>query len=173
MIRIASVATLLSLALFGTQFAQAQQWIHHQPSGAGYRAEFPAKPVENSHDLSTPAGPVKIRTSAVDVGGKIFMTIDSVYPMSVDVGDPQANLDSARDGGVRNVNGTLRQEERLTVGSAPARRMVIDMPQTSQAADALLILDGRHLYQAVYVGPRGTEKAPEVRRFLSSFALMR
>ena len=173
MIRIASLTALLSLVLLGAQFARAQQWFDHRPDGAGYRVEFPTKPTENSQDLSIAAGTVKMRTSAVEIGDKIFLAIDSLYPTSVDAGDPQANLDSARNGGVRNVNGTLRQEERLTIGSAPARRMVIDIPQTNQVADALLVLDGRRLYQAVYVGPRGTENAPEVRRFLSSFALLR
>jgi hypothetical protein len=171
--RLAALTALLSLTLFGVQFAQAQQWIDHRPSGDGYRVEFPAKPVENSQDLDTPSGPVKIRISSVEIDGRTFMSIDSLYPTNVETGDTQANLDSARSGGVRNVEGTLRREERLTVSSAPARRMVIDIPRTNQAADALLVLNGRRLYQVVYLGPRGTENAPEVGRFLSSFTLLR
>ena len=174
MIRIASVTALLSFFLLGTEYARAQQqWIDYRPTGAGYRVEFPAKPVEDVRDVTTDVGTIKMRTSSVDIGGKVFMTIDSLYPASVSMGDPEINLDGARNSGVRNVEGTLRAEKRLSVANAPARRMVIDMPRTNQAADALIVLDGRRLYQAVYVGPRGTEEAPEVRRFLSSFALLR
>jgi hypothetical protein len=174
MIRIVSLTALLLVALLAAQFAHAQQqWIDYRPAGAGYRVEFPAKPVEDVRDVTTDVGTIKMRTSSVDIGGKVFMTIDSLYPSNVTMGDPQVNLDGARNSGVRNVEGTLRAEERLSVANAPARRMVIDMPRTNQSADALLVLDGRRMYQAVYVGPRGTEQAPEVRRFLSSFALVR
>jgi len=172
MIRIAPLAALVSLVLLGAQIAHAQQWVKYQPDGAGYRVEFPAKPVENTQDITTKVGPVKTRTSAVEVGDKVFMTVHSFYPTDVTMGDPQTNLDGVRNGSVRNVNGKLLSEERLNISNAPARRLLIDMPRSNQAAEALMVLDGNRLYQAVYVGPPGTENTPEAKRFLSSFALL-
>ena len=61
-------------------------------------------------------------------------------------------------------------EERLEINNAPARRMVIDQPQNGQVAEALVMLDGNHIYQAVYVSPRSSEHKEEANRFLSSFA---
>ena len=58
-------------------------------------------------------------------------------------------------------------------GNAPARRVVIDIPHSNQAAEALIVLDDHRLFQAVYVGPRGTQSTEEAKRFLSSFALER
>lgn len=172
MIRTIPLAAVLAVALMGMQGASAQQWVEHRPDGAGYRAAFPAQPAEEVKDIDSIAGPVKTRTSVVEYEDKVFVAIASAYPVDVSA-DPQASLDSARSGSVRNVDGELLSEERLTVNDAPARRMLIDLPQSGQVADALVILDGNHLYQAVYVGPRGTEHKEEANRFLSSFALER
>jgi hypothetical protein len=170
MIRTTSLAAILGLMLMGS--ASAQQWVEHRPDGAGYRVTFPAQPAEDVKDIDSVAGPVKTRTSLVEYEDKVFVTIASAYPVDVSA-DPQASLDSARSGSVRNVDGELLSEERLEINNAPARRMVIDLPQSGQVADALVILDGNHLYQAVYVGPRGTAHKEEANRFLSSFALER
>jgi hypothetical protein len=89
------------------------------------------------------------------------------------MGDPEGDLDIVRDGGVRNVNGKLLSEERLSIGNAPARRLVIDIPHSNQAAEALIVLADHRLFQAVYVGPRGTQSTEQANRFLSSFALER
>jgi len=173
MIRSVSLAALLSLALAGAQAVQAQQWIDHRPNGGGYRVAFPAQPIEDGRNVDTTLGAVKMRTTAVEIDGRIFMTIDSVYPANLPMGDPESDLDIVRDGGVRNVNGKLLSEERLSIGNAPARRVVIDIPHSNQAAEALIVLDDHRLFQAVYVGPRGTQSTEQANRFLSSFALER
>jgi len=173
MIRSVSLAALLSLALAGAQAVQAQQWIDHRPNGGGYRVAFPAQPIEDGRNVDTTLGAVKMRTTAVEIDGRIFMTIDSVYPANLPMGDPESDLDIVRDGGVRNVNGKLLSEERLSIGNAPARRVVIDIPRSNQAAEALIVLDDHRLFQAVYVGPRGTQSTEQANRFLSSFALER
>jgi len=72
-----------------------------------------------------------------------------------------------------NVRGKLVSEERLSVDNAPARRLVIDIPQANQAAEALMVLDGHRLYQAVYLGPRGSHNTDDANRFLGSFKLDR
>ena len=173
MIRSVSLAALLSLTLAGAQAVQAQQWIDHRPNGGGYRVAFPAQPIEDGRNVDTTLGAVKMRTTAVEIDGRIFMTIDSVYPANLPMGDPESDLDLVRDGGVQNVNGKLLSEERLSIGNAPARRVVIDIPHSNQAAEALIVLDDHRLFQAVYVGPRGTQSTEQANRFLSSFALER
>ncbi len=152
--------------------AGAQEWRQYQPDGGGYRVEFPGQPVEDVREVPTNIGQVRMRTSSLTVGDKVFMTITSIYPNQVNMGDPQKNLDGARNGSVQNIKGTLRREERLDVNNMPARHLLIDMPQDN-LADTLLVLDGHQLLQAIYIGPRRTEEPPEARRFLSSFTLVR
>src|SRR5215468_11303477 len=158
MMRSLSLATVLALALGGICAAHAQQWIDHRPNGGGYRVAFPAQPIERGRTVDTDVGKVRMQTSAVEVDGKIFMTIDSSYPNEFTMGDAEANLDTARNGGLRNVGGQLVSEEKLKIDNAPARRLVIDIPRSNQEAEALMVLDGHRLYQAVYLGPRGSQR---------------
>lgn len=144
MIRTISLAAAVALALMGVQTSSAQQWVEHRPDGGGYRVTFPAPPAEEAKDVDSVAGPVKTRTSLLEYQDKVFVTIAAAYPVDVSEGDPQARLDSARSGSVRNIDGELLSEERLTINDAPARRMVIDLPQSGQVADALVVLDGRN-----------------------------
>jgi len=85
----------------------AEVWEAESPGG--YRVAFPAQPIEDGgRNVDTTIGAVKMRTSAVEIDGKIFMTIDSVYPSNLAMGDPESDLDIVRDGGVQNVNGKLK-----------------------------------------------------------------
>lgn len=147
----------------------AQEWKSYRPHGAGYQVEFPGQPVEDVQDVRTNVGPVRLQTSSLTIGDKTYMTITSSYPREVTMGDPQKNLDGARDGSLQHTNGTLRSEERINLGNVPARHLVIDLPQQAKVADTLLVLDGHRLLQAIYVGPNQTREAPEARRFLTSF----
>lgn len=171
MIRVAPLAALLTLVVITA--AGAQQWINHRPDDGGYSVAFPAKPRVDLHNVDTRVGLVRTRTSVLEVGDRTFLTIDSIYPSDFTMGDPQDDLDIVRNGGVGKVNGKLLSEVRLSINNAPARRLVIDMPQSGQAADALMVLDGNRLYQAVFVGPRGPKHREEANRFLSSFVLER
>jgi hypothetical protein len=167
------VALAIAVLVSTGSSASAQQWIEYRPPGAGYRIEFPGQPAEETREVATNVGKIRMSTSAVEIGDKVFLTITSHYPQHLTMGDPEKNLDGARNGSLRNINGTLRHEERVSVGDAPARRLLIDIPRDNQAAGAVMVLDGHQLLQAIYVGPRGTEEAPEVRRFLSSLSPVR
>jgi hypothetical protein len=169
MSRFALPALLLPLATFAASPVHAQQWQKYRLDGAAYRIEFPGSPVQDTRDVTTNIGTIRMQTSSVAVGDKTYMMIRSEYPPNVAMSDPETRLDGARNGSVHRTGGVLRSESRTTVGQAPARHLIIDMPQTSQSADAVMILDGRQLLQAIYVGPRGTEETPEARRFLTSF----
>ena len=153
--------------------AYAQQWKDYQPQGEGYRVEFPGTPTEDTRRTSTNAGVIESHTSALSIGNQTFITVRSDYPSTMTMGDPEANLDRAGAGSIQRANGTLRREERLTVGNAPARHLLIDIPGSNQIADTLLVMQDHRLIQAVYVGPATVQEAPDARRFLSSFALVR
>ncbi|WIM09802.1 hypothetical protein [Enhydrobacter sp.] len=170
MIRPLLPGLLISLALAAP--ASGQQWRQYQPDGGSYRIDFPGQPAEDVREVVTDVGPVRLRTSSITIGDKIFMTITSHYPRHVAMGDPQKNLDGARDSTIRKVDGTLRAEKRLDVGDKPARHLLIDLPR-GNLADALLVLDDHQLLQAIYVGPQRAEEPPEARRFLGSFTLLR
>ena len=153
--------------------ACAQQWKEYQPSGQGYRVDFPGTPTEDTRRVQTRAGTMELRTSAMGLGDQTFIAVRSDYPSTVDLGDPQAALDRARNGSLVKAKGTLRSEQRLMIGNAPARHLLIDLPESNQLADAIMVVEDHHLVQAVYIGPNTPQETPAARRFLSSFTLVK
>lgn len=158
-------------ALIGV--AAAQQWVEHRPTGAGYRIEFPGKPKLTSDEVPTKAGPIRAFLAQWDREATVFLVAHAVYPPGGLAADRDAVLDGARNGGVQRAQGRLRQERRLTVDGAPARRIVFDVPKGNQVGVALIVLNGNNLYQAIVVAPAGQETAADIDRFLKSFALVR
>jgi hypothetical protein len=135
--------------------------------------ELPGEPKRSEKDVQTRVGPIRMHMAEASVSDDVvFMAIHSSYPPGVLSADRQAVLDSGRNGGVANVKGKLRSEERITVGGMPGRKIVIDIPQSQQASVAIFVLNGNDLYQAVTVVPAGQEGSADVRRFINSFALV-
>jgi len=153
--------------------ANAQQWKEYRPSGGGYRIDFPGTPTEDTRRVQTRAGTVELRTSAMGLRDQAFITVRSDYPSTVDLGDPQGALDRARNGSLAKAKGTLRSEQRLTIDNVPARHVQIDLPDSDQLADAIMVVQDHHLVQAVYIGPNTPRETPDAQRFLSSFALVK
>ena len=172
--RLSFVALLLSFIAFCSIAANAQgQWVEERPAGAGYRIEFPGTPKSSTQDVDTRAGSVRMYMSEFSTNDDtIFLSIYSIYPENSLSTDTQKALSSARDGGVNNVKGKLRSERRLSVGGAPATRVVIDIPESNQTGVALIVLSGNRLYQAITVVPAGQETSADVMRFIDSFALV-
>jgi hypothetical protein len=162
----AVVVALLPVALAGP--LGAQEWQEYRPADAGYRIEFPGTPTVTTRQ----ADPITITLATLSRGSAAFISSHSAMPAGSDLGDPQKLLDGARDGGVRNVNGTLRDEQHLSVSGAPARRLVIDVPQRGLVVLMVAALRGIMLYQALHVGPPGTEDSADARHFVESLSLV-
>lgn len=160
----------LLLLVGGLASAGAQQWAEYRPAGAGYRVEFPGTPRVTSQDMPTGNGSAKLFMAGVQPDPERFFGASHVvYAPGIMNPDPEVALDLARDGGVRNARGTLREERRLSVGGAPARRVIFD---SSPYVGVLVIaVKTDRLYQVIVIGRPGVETAADTERFLSSFAL--
>jgi hypothetical protein len=167
--RFATVLLLTVFGLCGTSIAQ--QWREYRPAAAGYRIEFPGTPQPVTRTVQTPHGEATVTVSVLARDKGAFISNHTVLPAEIKQVDPQAVLDDGRDAGVAQVKGQLRDERRLTVDGAPARRIVIDIPP-NKVSLLLAVLDGEMLYQAMYVGYRGSENEPDAERFLGSFRLV-
>lgn len=163
-------AALLIALLAWLAPALAQQWVEHRPPGAGYRVEFPAAPKVSKQDIDSPVGKAVMTFAEYEkTGGLALVAMHTVYPSGP--ADPHIFLDGARDSGLKNANAILREEKKLTVGGKPARRLVIEMPDTLMGV-ALVVLDDDRLYNTMAVVPRGQVNSADVERFLNSFALV-
>jgi hypothetical protein len=95
-----------------------------------------------------------------------------IYPAGILSDDPREVLNQMRDGAIARVKGSLREEQHITLGGAPARRFIADIAADKLVYVSVIVRDGLALYSAHYTGPQGSEASPDVARFLSSFQLI-
>jgi hypothetical protein len=162
---------VLMFVLAAAAVAHAQQqWVEHRPAGAGYRIEFPGQPTVESQEVKTAAGNVTVHVAKVDVSNVGFVALHNSYPKGA-VGNPKDALIRGRDGALNKPGRKLRSEQNLSVGGAPAKRIIVDVDGGQVIID-LIVVSGDNLYQAITASPKGSENSPDVQRFISSFALV-
>lgn len=150
--------------------AAAQEWVEHRPPGIGYRIEMPEAPKQRAQDVPSAAGPIKAVLAFVDRGNVGFIVSHSDYPASAfDGRSMETVLDDIVKGQVgRN---TLREQGPIAISGRPGRAAVIDGAQGLVIVTRAVLVETR-LFQAIYVGPKGSETGDDAKRFLGSFALV-
>jgi len=160
-----SMAAIMWLAAATPSWSQ--QWKEYRAPWAGYRVELPDGKWEYSIDtIRTNGGPAQMYTVKVQTGDGVYGA--SHYSHVMQFPDPQAALDTIRSHG----GGELREEQRLTINGAPARRFIKDNRPMKAVVVALVVLAPGRYHHVIYAGPVGTEHSPAVRRLLDSFALL-
>jgi hypothetical protein len=164
------LAVIVAFAAIPAGNQALAQWVEHKPAGIGYRIEMPAAPQIQSRDIPTAVGPIKTTMALVDRGPIGFIVSHNDYPKEALEGkSPDALLDGIRSGQVGSH--TLRDEQRITMSGHPARHIVIDTAQGQVIVSRIVVVEAR-LFQAVYVGPKGTEDSDDAKRFINSFQLV-
>jgi hypothetical protein len=135
----------------------------------------PAPFEETQQSVETPVGPVEIYTFTAETENTAYVVAYSDYPAEIiEQTDPQALLDSSRDGAVNNLGGTLISEEVIDLAGNPGRSLVIsanaNQEQTATINSRIYLVENR-LYQVLVVSPEGTESLEESSSFLDSFDL--
>ena len=161
---------LLALAAVpaGNQ-ALAQNWVEHKPDGIGYRVEMPAAPKITARDVPTAIGPIKTTMALVDRGAIAYIVSHNDYPDSIKNTPKDQLLDTLRNGQVGAHK--LRGEEKIEISGQPARHIVIDTAQGQVIISRIVMVEAR-LFQAIYVGPKGSEDGDDAKRFIASFQLV-
>jgi|GEM_PF-868458 len=149
-------------------------WVEFSAAELGFRAEFPAAPKTEVMKVPTVAGELSMQVFVVDQGAKAFMvSVADELPYKGEFVVARV-LDGARDGAVSNIHGRLLREQQLEHDKLPARRLEIEAgtPEAPLRVEALLILRGRRLYQAVAVSPTGGPGGPEANRFFAALRIL-
>jgi hypothetical protein len=108
----------------------------------------------------------------VELDDSAFVVQSAVYPSSVDLSDPRANLQGGLDNAAKGhdggrwleVNWTMRQGLQAVDGVARRGDTVIHN---------FSLLNGRQIIALTYAGPLGTERSAEVNRFIDSMRVAR
>lgn len=155
----------------------AQTWQVLEPAQQGFRVELPGPPQDahaTAFDDHGRVEPVQMIESQSD-GPIQYVLCWSDNPPVVRAArsQPDATLNSARDGMLTRTHSSLDDEVRINVGGFPAREISAHNAQGG-VLNARLILAGNRLYMLMALFPSAAERREaDVLRFFQSFQLTR
>jgi hypothetical protein len=154
---------LISLLLLPLQTAAEplHGWKDFSPKGGGFQVKMPGVPEQNTRTVKTPKGPVKITQYGIEHDGVAFLVFRSGLPPDAVTGDARKVLDEARDAGVRNSRGTLKEEKEIQLDGHPGRDMLLDLPESRMRGGGIyrarVYLVGRTHYQVATLSSKARE----------------
>ena len=144
-------------------------WINYSSTAGRFSILMPAQPQVQEKPMDTPAGKL-INYVFLALKGNAAYGISYVdYPSTIT--DPQAVLNSVRDGAISGVKGTLTSGKEITHKGYPGREFQASI-QGGVYTSRIYLVKSR-LYQMVVAGPtaQAQASAADVNRFLTSFDL--
>ncbi len=158
-----SLVLLVQTALAETQ----TKWRQFQPSGAGYRIEFPGTPKSTKDTMPSRAGPAPHLRAELSSGGYEYSVDLATYASA---SDPKDVLDLFTS--VFTKTEKLLGQTQLKVGPDLARRLEIALKDGQVVATMLVVTDGTRVYWASCIALKGSEHSTNVTHFINSFALV-
>jgi hypothetical protein len=167
--RLGSFLAVVASLFLGKAWAQTQlQWSVYQPAGGGFSVELPIDPDFKSEQISTDSGPARQTSAQILTGGLDCMVRFVEYQVEADA---QTRFERTRANFAGNA--TIRQNTALTIGDAPASRIVFDLADGDTATSLLVATDKNRIVQIVCVVPKNQEAAAEMARIYRSFSLVK
>jgi len=168
-----AIATFSALLFLQAPETPLRDWKEFSPEGGGFRVKMPGAPSKTTRTIETPSGDVKMTYYAIEREKTVFMVMRSDLPPDTVAKDPKKVLDEARDNGVRNSGGTLREEKEIKLDGKPGREMLLDLPPSKVKGGGIyrsrVYLIGRTHFQVMTMAPKSRENAVETKAFLDSF----
>jgi hypothetical protein len=142
--------------------ANAQSWEEYRPDGGGFRVEMPGTPKLETKQ-SKAGNPDYYATVAFQNMAflAVYSAVDDNNPA-----DSEILLDAVVQG--MSEGKKLLSSKKEMIGGYPARRVLFEDTDKDHF-EARVVITGKRLIQALFVGPRGN---PLGQRFLDSFALV-
>lgn len=153
------------------QLQVAAPWQQYRPEGGRFSVEMPGLPKVATVQVPIPGGKTVPMTEATAVAGRVSYIASYVdYPASVTKGAAaDVILTQVRNGSA--AGNAVRDERKVQLGRVEGREYAVVQSNGNVAITRIYWARGR-LFQLVADGRAGTEKLPETRKFLESFALI-
>lgn len=146
-------------------------------SAAGkYKAEMPGKPKEETQNTPSPDGrQIALNVASVQQKDGVYVVMYSDLPIPAGESDAkiQERLDGSREGALKNINGKLTKETKITLADKyPGRDIEAELPGGKGSLRVKIYMVGTRLYQVMVVGTATWVASADSARFLDSFALV-
>jgi len=152
------------------------QWYKFSSPDGSFEIYFPGQPFEQQYSMDSPAGKLDVRSYKF-IGSASYFISYTDYPSAIDGTDAKSNLDRARDGGVRAVDGHLIRESPDSLKGHLGRVIVVDSPNGGPKGSIItdkVYLVGRRLYSMQVAIPKDRNQSLDAaaQKFLDSFKLV-
>jgi len=166
-------ALLLAMTLpaAGPLVAANTAWKTVRPEGGVFTCEMPGEPKRTSQKVPTPAGTIDVVAYMLEVTSGAYVVSATPIPRNAPAVSTQQRLDGARDGAVKNVNGTLISEKQIKLDNNPGRELLVKGPQGVFMHQRMFLINNQ-LVQAVAVSQTKAESA-DITHFFNSLKLSR
>ncbi len=150
-------------------------WRSFQDPAGKFTVLMPGQPQQRRQQQQTRLGTLEVYTFAVEQPGLSahLVTYTDFPPEFIQAADPNKLLDNGRDEVIRQVQGRLLSEGRITLNGSPGRELKLRAPGDLIIHSRIYLVDQR-LYQLIVVTPES--KAPSlsgsIRGFFQSFRLL-
>lgn len=140
-------------------------------NGDKFSASLPGAPTKSEQNQTTAVGQIQINMYSLDRGSEAYAVGYSEYPSFVFTSkDPQLLLDSARDGGIKNINGEVLDERPIKLGDYVGREVTGKSPQGYSFIMRIYLANPRE-YMTMYVKQGDQPNSDNGRKFLESFRI--
>jgi hypothetical protein len=145
----------------------AGDWVVVTPEGAGFTVHMPGEPEFITQAVTTAIGNVDLRLGTWEATDGAYALAWGIYPEAVLQADPADILEGARDGSISNTNGTLVEDQAVTLQGIPGRRFRATVP--GGTSETVVLLDGQKFIQLAVVYADGAT-GYDADRYFASFA---
>jgi hypothetical protein len=137
----------------------------------GFKVQMPPSPKESREKKATAAGEVSVGSWFSQTPDQVTFSVSTAdYPETVIASISPANfLNSVRDGVVKQVQGTVKSQEDITLDGYPGKAYVVESPQGEVKVRNYLVGPRLYTLLVVYNPSIG---APQADTFLNSLALV-
>jgi hypothetical protein len=165
----------IALLMLRDQLFGDGSWREFTPEGGRFSILVPRTPRETTETIETETGTLDEHTFTVIHGDIAYIAIYGDYPQSLTNVDLYAMLDALRDGAVESVDGRLLSERAISINGYPGREVKVKISSSSETAimQVRIYIVRNRLYYIYTMAPEERASSPSIKKFLSSFKLLR
>jgi hypothetical protein len=171
MLHTSFVAVLLSLELVSQSPGKASSWVVVQSQDGDFSFSMPGKPHEQTNDISSPNGPVKMKVYIYTVQDAALIVHLTPLPAPVPPNMVPARLDAAKKSASPNLP-KLVAEKRISAGNVPGIELIHSGPtgqdKRNRTVKVHMFIKGSNAYSMIVAAVPDRPLPPEADLFFDS-----